>query len=51
MTEPILEQEHIDQLIAAIDQGKVPTQPDALLSARGVLNDVVERYVEERSGS
>ncbi len=37
MTEPILEQEHIDQLIEAIDQGKVPTQPDALLSARAAV--------------
>ena len=34
MTEPFLEQGQIDQLIEAIDQGKVPTQPDALLSAR-----------------
>ena len=34
MTEPFLEQGQIDQLIEAIDHGKVPTQPDALLSAR-----------------
>ena len=34
MTEPILEQEQIDQLIDAIDQVKIPTQPDALLTAR-----------------
>ena len=34
MTEPVLEQGQIDQLIEAIDQGQVPTQPDALLSAR-----------------
>ncbi len=34
MTEPVLEQGQIDQLIEAIDQGKVPTQPDALLAAR-----------------
>ncbi len=34
MTEPLLEQEEIDQLIEAIDQGKVSTQPDALLAAR-----------------
>ena len=41
MTEPVLEQGQIDQLIEAIDQGKVPTQPDALLSARhAVLLDL-----------
>ena len=37
MTEPVLEQEQIDQLIEAIDQGQVPTQPDALLSARNAV--------------
>jgi len=37
VTEPVLEQEQIDQLIEAIDQGQVPTQPDALLSARNAV--------------
>ncbi len=37
MTEPVLEQEQIDQLIEAIDQGKIPTQPDALLSIRNAI--------------
>jgi len=33
VTEPVLEQEQIDQLIDAIGQGKVATRSDALLSA------------------
>jgi flagellar motor switch protein FliM len=34
VTEPILEQEQIDQLIEAIDEGKLPAGPHALLSVR-----------------
>ena len=34
MTEPVFEQEQIDQLIGAIGEGKVPTQPGSLVSLR-----------------
>jgi flagellar motor switch protein FliM len=34
VTEPVLEQEQIDQLIEAIDEGKIPAGPHALLSVR-----------------